>query len=79
MKEFSLPWAKKMFFDFAIGQISLQFFRKCLVKRYFFLNLQSQFLNIPAQVAELVDALVSGTSVRKYVKVRVLSWAQNTE
>ena len=28
-----------------------------------------------AQVAELVDALVSGTSVRKYVKVRVLSWA----
>ena len=30
-----------------------------------------------AQVAELVDALVSGTSVRKYVKVRVLSWAQN--
>ena len=26
-------------------------------------------------MAELVDALVSGTSVRKYVKVRVLSWA----
>ena len=32
-----------------------------------------------AQVAELVDALVSGTSVRKYVKVRVLSWAQAKE
>ena len=29
-----------------------------------------------AQLAELVDALVSGTSVRKYVKVRVLYWAQ---
>ena len=28
-----------------------------------------------AQLAELVDALVSGTSVRKYVKVRVFSWA----
>ena len=30
---------------------------------------------VPAQVAELVDALVSGTSGRKIVKVRVLSWA----
>ena len=29
-----------------------------------------------AQLAELVDALVSGTSIRKYVKVRVLYWAQ---
>jgi hypothetical protein len=28
-----------------------------------------------AQVAELVDALVSGTSIRKDVQVRVLSWA----
>ena len=28
-----------------------------------------------AQMAELVDALVSGTSVRKYVQVRVLFWA----
>ncbi len=28
-----------------------------------------------AQVAELVDALVSGISSRKGVKVRVLSWA----
>ncbi len=28
-----------------------------------------------AQVAKLVDALVSGTSSRKGVKVRVLSWA----
>ena len=27
-------------------------------------------------MAKLVDALVSGTSVRKYVKVRVLFWAQ---
>ena len=26
-------------------------------------------------MAELVDALVSGTSVRKYVQVRVLLWA----
>jgi hypothetical protein len=29
-----------------------------------------------AQMAELVDALVSGTSIRKYVQVRVLFWAQ---
>ena len=29
----------------------------------------------PAQVAELVDALDSGSSVRKDVEVRVLSWA----
>ena len=28
-------------------------------------------------MAELVDALVSGTSVRKDVQVRVLFWAQN--
>ena len=28
-----------------------------------------------AQVAELVDALASGASVRKVVEVRVLSWA----
>ena len=27
-------------------------------------------------MAELVDALVSGTSVRKNVQVRVLFWAQ---
>ena len=30
-----------------------------------------------AQMAELVDALVSGTSVRKDVQVRVLFWVQN--
>ena len=30
---------------------------------------------VSAQLAELVDALVSGTSVRKYVQVRVLFWA----
>ena len=29
----------------------------------------------PAQVAELVDALASGASVRMDVEVRVLSWA----
>ena len=29
-------------------------------------------------MAELVDALVSGTSVRKDVQVRVLFWAQKT-
>ena len=28
-------------------------------------------------MAKLVDALVSGTSVRKDVQVRVLFWAQN--
>ena len=28
-----------------------------------------------AQVAELVDALASGASIRKDVEVRVLSWA----
>ncbi len=28
-------------------------------------------------MAELVDALVSGTSVRKYVQVRVLFWAHD--
>jgi hypothetical protein len=43
---------------------------------FLWLFLQSKFFYSIAQVAELVDALVSGTSVRKYVKVRVLSWAQ---
>ena len=33
-------------------------------------------LKIQAQVAELVDALVSGTSVRKDVQVRVLFWVR---
>ena len=32
-------------------------------------------LTTPAQVAELVDALASGASVRMDVEVRVLSWA----
>ena len=32
-----------------------------------------------AQMAELVDALVSGTSVRKDVEVRVFFWAPNFE
>ena len=35
--------------------------------------LLARFLS--AQVVELVDALASGASVRKDVKVRVLSWA----
>ncbi len=32
-------------------------------------------LQAPAQVAELVDAQVSGTCGRKVVEVRVFSWA----
>ena len=32
-----------------------------------------------AQMAELVDALVSGTSDRKIVQVRVLFWAQKKQ
>lgn len=32
-----------------------------------------------AQVAELVDALASGASVRNGVEVRVFSWAPNSE
>jgi hypothetical protein len=38
--------------------------------------LKCLMINI-AQMAELVDALVSGTSIRKYVQVRVLFWAQS--
>ena len=34
-------------------------------------------VKIKAQMAELVDALVSGTSVRKDVEVRVFFWAPN--
>ena len=35
-------------------------------------------LSLPfAQVAELADALDSGSSVRKDVEVRILSWAPN--
>ena len=41
----------------------------------FVVSLRSQ----NAQVAELVDALVSGTSVRKDVQVRALSRAQKDE
>ena len=33
-------------------------------------------LSFPAQMAKLVDALVSGTSVSNDVQVRVLFWAQ---
>ena len=36
-------------------------------------------LRLTAQMAKLVDALVSGTSVRKDVQVRVLFWAQKKE
>ena len=35
-------------------------------------------LSTNAQVAELVDALVSGTSKRKFVQVRFLSWAPSS-
>ena len=46
------------------------------------LNLQElslgYVLKLNAQVAELVDALVSGTSVSNDVQVRVLFWAQET-
>ena len=34
-----------------------------------------ELIREPAQVAELVDALVSGTSAFTGVEVRVLSWA----
>jgi hypothetical protein len=34
-------------------------------------------LHVGAQVAELVDAQVSGTCGRKVVEVRVFSWAPN--
>ena len=34
-------------------------------------------LDVGAQVAELVDAQVSGTCGRKVVEVRVFSWAPN--
>ena len=37
----------------------------------------SALFSLKAQMAELVDALVSGTSNRKVVQVRVLFWAQN--
>ena len=35
----------------------------------------SWLFTVPAQVAELVDALASGASVCMDVEVRVLSWA----
>ena len=40
-----------------------------------FANAIQAMLSTNAQVAELVDALVSGTSVSNDVQVRVLSWA----
>ena len=46
------------------------------ISGYPILTFNFQAFDKPAQMAELVDALVSGTSVRKYVKVRVLFWAQ---
>ena len=39
-------------------------------------NIELQSLHDTAQMAELVDALVSGTSGRKVVQVRFLFWAQ---
>ena len=36
----------------------------------------AEILEKTAQMAELVDALVSGTSVRKDVQVRVLFWVR---
>jgi hypothetical protein len=41
-----------------------------------FLFIFLQPLSFPAQMAKLVDALVSGTSVSNDVQVRVLFWAQ---
>ena len=41
-----------------------------------FLFLFLQPLSFTAQMAKLVDALVSGTSVSNDVQVRVLFWAQ---
>ena|GEM_PF-2756426 len=35
---------------------------------------KSSTTRLPAQVVELVDTLVSGTSGRKAVQVQVLSW-----
>ncbi len=45
------------------------------IQTYFFPIFATVSENMDAQVAELVDALVSGTSVRKDVQVRVLFWA----
>ena len=42
-------------------------------------NLADKLKNGIAQVAELVDALASGASVRKGVEVRVFFWAPNSE
>jgi hypothetical protein len=38
-------------------------------------NFELRTINLSAQMAKLVDALVSGTSSRKGVQVRVLFWA----
>ena len=43
---------------------------------YIFAPLKTKM--VQALVAKLVDALVSGTSNRKIVQVRVLSWAHET-
>ena len=40
--------------------------------------MQKAYINEKAQVAELVDAQVSGTCGRKAVEVRVFSWAPLT-
>ena len=52
-----------------VKKLSGEIWRECI---YLYLcNAKLRF----AQVAELVDALVSGTSVFTDVQVRVLSWA----
>ena len=51
------------------GEKSIGYLEKVLNPGIFFVS--------PAQVAKLVDALVSGISVSNDVKVRVLSWAPN--
>jgi hypothetical protein len=78
-----------IFFDCSIRQQSLiSFFRKinfvkAALPDFFYLcnafEKGKDVLYLIAQMAELVDALVSGTSIRWDVQVRVLFWAQNNK
>ena len=64
-----------IFYDSVIKKFKIySFFEKFFVEKLE----KTTFVvsKIHAQVAELVDALVSGTSVRKDVQVRVLFWVQ---
>ena len=45
---------------------------------FYFCTRRKAFKPYSAQMAKLVDALVSGTSVSNDVQVRVLFWAQKT-